>query len=70
MRGECKLTRAASYGLKLADLMKLEKQASKGEIPVFEVEFQGVLPHRRYMILPFWAYETLMDEAGRRSNDE
>lgn len=67
-RGECKLTRASSYSLKVSDLMKLENQAGKGELPVFDIEFQGVSPHRRYVVLPEWAYETLMDEAGRRSD--
>jgi len=69
-RGECKLTRAASYSLKLKDLMKLEGQAGKGELPVFDVEFQGVTPHKRYVILPEWVFDTLMEEAGRRNHDE
>lgn len=66
VRGECKLTRAASYTLRLSDLTKLEQQAKGEELPVFEIEFQGVRPHKNYVVLPLWAYETLMTEAGRR----
>lgn len=65
-RGECKFTRAASYTLKLADLKKLEAQAGSGELPAFDVEFQSESPAKRYVILPEWAYETLMHESGRR----
>jgi hypothetical protein len=67
-RGECKFTRSASYSLKLADLKKLEAQAASGELPVFDVEFQSESPARRYVILPEWAYETLMHESGRRKD--
>jgi len=65
-RGECKFTRASSYSLKLADLKKLEIQAASGEMPVFDVEFQSESPAKRYVIMPEWAYETLMVESGRR----
>jgi uncharacterized protein YlaI len=67
-RGECKLTRAKSYSLKLEDLIKLESQAASGEFPVFDIEFCGVTPARRYLVLPEWVYETLMEESGRRSS--
>lgn len=67
-RGECKFTRACSYSLKLADLKKLEAQAAAGELPVFDLEFQCESPARRYVIMPEWAYETLMEESGRRSD--
>jgi len=65
-RGECKFTRAASYTLKLADLKKLEAQASSGELPVFDVEFQSEKPVKRYVIVPEWVFDTLMTESGRR----
>jgi hypothetical protein len=68
-RGECKLTRAASYRLKLEDLTKLEQQATKSELPVFEIEFQGVNPHKSYVVMPLWVYETLMSESGRRDDE-
>ena len=67
-RGECKFTRASSYSLKLADLKKLETQAASGELPVFDVEFQSVSPAKRYVIMPEWVYETLMEESGRRED--
>lgn len=65
-RGECKFTRASSYSLKLTDLKKLESQAAANELPAFDVEFQSESPPKRYVILPEWAYETLMEESGRR----
>jgi hypothetical protein len=69
-RGECKLTRAASYSLKLKDLMKLEQQASKNELPIFEIGFQGEVPQRNYVVMPEWVYETLMVESGRRPDGQ
>lgn len=53
-RIECKLTRRASFTLKLADLEKLEQEAAADEDPVFEIEFQGVYPHKRYAVIPGW----------------
>ena len=53
---ECKLTRAKSFSLKLAELEKLEREAA-GEDPVFEIEFQGVYPHKRYVVMPGWLYD-------------
>jgi hypothetical protein len=67
-RGECKFTRAASYSLKLSDLKKLELQAASSELPVFDIEFQSESPPKRYVIMPEWAYETLMSESGRRND--
>jgi len=55
-RMECKLTRAKSFSLKLAELEKLEREAA-GEDPVFEIEFQGVYPHKRYVVMPGWLYD-------------
>lgn len=69
-RGECKLTRAMSYRLRLEDIQKLKLQASGGELPVMDIEFQGVNPPERIVVMPEWAYETLMVEAGRRDSEE
>lgn len=66
LRGECKLTRSASFSVKLEDLMKLEQQAVGDELPVFEVEFHRANQRRRYVVLPGWAYDALMEESGRR----
>lgn len=52
IRGECKFTRAKSFSLKLAELMKLEDELEPGELPYFEIEFQGVYPPKRYVVLP------------------
>jgi ribosomal protein L44E len=58
-RMECKFTRAKSYSLKLEELKKIEQEAGPGEQPVFEIEFQGVYPHERYVVLPGWLYDHL-----------
>jgi len=58
-RMECKLTRSKSFSLKLSELEKIEREASSGEKPVFEIEFQGVYPHKRYVVLPGWLYDQL-----------
>ena len=59
LRGECKLTRAASYTLKLEELRKLEHESTAGEIPMFEIEFQNNPPFKRYVVLPQWAFDQL-----------
>lgn len=64
-RGECKFTRNRSYTLKLDDLEKLERQAYHDELPVFDLEFQGTTT-KRYVILPEWVFDVLMEESGRR----
>jgi hypothetical protein len=64
-RGECKFTRARSYTLKLFDLEKLEREAYGDEIPVFDLEFQHERP-KRYVVLPEWVFNMLMEESGRR----
>ncbi len=66
-RGECKFTRAKSFSLKLEELLRLERQAGR-ELPAFDIEFQGVNPHRRYVVLPEWAFSALMEESGRRKH--
>lgn len=57
LRMECKLTRANSYSLRLDLLQKIEREATTGEKPVFEIEFQGVFPAKRYVVLPGWLYD-------------
>jgi len=69
-RGECKFTRANSFSLKLEELRKLEQQASAGELPAFDIEFLGVSPTRRYVVIPEWAFDSLMEESGRREDDD
>lgn len=61
-RMECKFTRAKSYSLKLEELKKIEREAGPGEQPVFEVEFQCVYPHERYVVLPGWLYDHLIQK--------
>lgn len=68
-RGECKFTRAASYSLKLADLKKLETQARGCELPAFDIEFQSESPPKRYVVVPEWVFDMLMEESGRRDTD-
>jgi hypothetical protein len=68
LRGECKTTRAGSFTVKLEELDKLEKQARGDELPVFEFEFYRATQRRRFVILPGWVYDTLMEESGRRKS--
>jgi hypothetical protein len=57
---ECKFTRAASFSLKLAELKKIHDEAAiAGEDPVFEIEFQGVHPHERFVVIPGWLFDHL-----------
>jgi ribosomal protein L44E len=62
VRMECKLTRANSFSLKLADLEKIERETSRGEMPIFEVEFQGTHPRKRYAVIPGWMLDQLLEE--------
>jgi len=59
-RIECKLTRAKSFTLKLSDLEKIEKEAISPEKPIFEIEFQGITPHKRYAVIPGWLLDHFM----------
>lgn len=59
IRGECKYTDAASYSLKLDELRKLEREAKIDEDPIFEIEFQGVSPFRRYYVIPDYTWEKM-----------
>jgi rubredoxin len=68
MRGECKFTRSGSFSLKLAELLKVEQEAVGSETPLFEVEFQGVHPRKKYVVLRAEDYVALRDELeGLRS---
>lgn len=69
-RGECKLTRAKSYSLKLELLNKIEAEAVGEEIPYMEIEFQGVNPHRRFVVMPAWAFETLLERSRSGNTDD
>ena len=60
MRGECKFTSNKSFSLKLEELIKLERESSGGEHPLFEIEFQGGRPFKRYVVLPDWVYASLI----------
>ena len=53
-RVECKFTRASSFTLKLSELEKIEREAAPPEKPIFEIEFQGVNPNKRYAVIPGW----------------
>lgn len=64
LRMECKFTRANSYSLRLNLLEKLEREATTGENPAFEIEFQGVHPPKRYVVLPGWLYDYYARLAG------
>lgn len=55
---ECKLTRKDSYSVNVHTMATLEKQATLGEDPVLEIEFQGIAPSRRYIVMPEWLYES------------
>jgi hypothetical protein len=69
-RIECKETTAKSYSLKLADLEKLEREAAAGEDPVFEIEFQGVFPHKRYAVIPGWLFDQYRETNRAKSNTD
>lgn len=60
-RVECKLTRAKSFSLKLSELEKIEKEVVPPEMPIFEIEFQGVTPHKRYAVIPGWLLDSFMN---------
>lgn len=64
LRGECKETTRKSFSLKVEELMKIEKEARGDELPLFEVEFQGVFPRRTYAIVPASQYQALRDEVA------
>lgn len=61
VRVECKFTRAKSFSLKLEELKKLERERVGDEHPVFEIEFQGERPFKRYVVIPQWLYSHLVE---------
>lgn len=69
LRGECKHTVGRSISVRLDDLLKLERESRGAEQPLFELEFQGVFPHKRYVVLSEGQYLTLIDD-GRRDDDD
>ncbi len=58
-RMECKFTRKKSFALKLEELLKIEREASSGEKPVFEIEFLSNPTSHRYVVIPGWVYDQL-----------
>ena len=63
-RVECKTTRNRSYGVSVDTLRKLEDAAMpSGEIPFLEVELDNQGNPTSFVVLPRWAFETLMGEA-------
>lgn len=70
LRGECKETTNKSYSLKLADLMKIEKEAGGFETPLFEIQFQGVHPYKTYAVLPAQTYASLLEELKTLREDK
>lgn len=61
---ECKCTTRKSFTLKLADLMKIENASHAGENPIMEIEFQGVSPKKRFVVLPGWLYDYYASLSG------
>lgn len=60
-RGELKETTRKSFSVKLDILEKIEKECEGGQHPFLEVEFQGVFPHKRYVVLPDWVFKWLKE---------
>lgn len=64
IRAECKTTSAASYSLKLADLVKIHREAALGklEMPVMSVQFQGpVGTSHRYAVIDWEWFKQLVE---------
>lgn len=60
-RIECKHTTKASISLKQDWLRKICGEASAGEIPLLEIEFQGTHPYERYVVVRAEDFEALLD---------
>ena len=58
---ECKTTSAKSHSLKLETLLKLKKEARGMEAPLYEVEFSGVSPAQRFVVVPAEEYRALLN---------
>lgn len=62
LRGECKFTTRKSFSVKLEELLKIKGEARGGELALFEVEFQGVKPHQRFIVLHDNDYQDMRNE--------
>jgi hypothetical protein len=52
-------------------LKKIEREAGHGEMPIFEIEFQGEHPHRRYVVMPGWLFDSMLGDADEvRDSDD
>lgn len=69
-RAELKETIKKSFSLKLDVLMKIEREAAGAEDPLLEIEFQGVFPHKRYVVLPDHAYESMINRLEELDADQ
>jgi len=67
-RGECKFTRARSFRLKLDELLKIEKESRGTEIPFMEIEFQGVFPVKRYVVIEASSFEAITGELSDKDD--
>ena len=69
-RAELKETIKKSFSLKLETLEKIEREATGLEDPFLEVEFQCVFPHKRYVVLPDWVFESMINRLEARNGTE
>jgi hypothetical protein len=69
-RAELKETIKKSFSLKLDVLEKIEREATGSEDPLLEIEFQGVFPHKRYVVLPDHAYESMINRLEALDADQ
>jgi hypothetical protein len=58
---ECKCTTRESFAIRRDVLDKVGSEASMGEVPVLEIEFQETFPKKRFYVLPEWAFEEYME---------
>ena len=56
-RKECKVTTRSSFSVTRHTLDKITKEATGGEAPVLEVEFQEVFPRDRLYVVPEWVWD-------------
>jgi len=60
LRAECKTTEKKSFVLKLDALMKIARQASGDQMPVFNIQFnEGANPRNYYIIPEGWFLQLL-----------
>lgn len=76
LRVECKHTTGKSISIKQEWLRKVAKEASAGEVPVLEIEFQGTHPYEKYVVLRARDYTSMlldleaMDRQAKRDWDK